>query len=65
MKSSRYLLLTASIVLVLAILGSGMAVRVGAEDGAYRETVQFAEIMSTILEYYVDPVEGRLAQGAI
>lgn len=57
MKSSRYFLLTASIVLVLAMLGSGMAVRVGAEDGSYRETVQFAEIMSTILEYYVDPVE--------
>lgn len=57
MKSSRYFLLTASIVLVLAMLGSGMAVRVGADDGAYRETVQFAEIMSTILEYYVDPVE--------
>ncbi len=57
MKSSRYFLLTASIVLVLAMLGSGMAVRVGADDGSYRETVQFAEIMSTILEYYVDPVE--------
>ncbi len=65
MKSSRYVLLTTSVVLVLAMLGSGMAVRVGAEDGAYRETVQFAEIMSTILEYYVDPVEAdALLQGA-
>lgn len=65
MKSSRYLLLTASVVLVLAMLASGMAVRVGAEDGSYRETVQFAEIMSTILEYYVDPVDvDALLQGA-
>jgi len=65
MKSSRYVLLTASVVLVLAMLGSGMAVRVGAEDGSYRETVQFAEIMSTILEYYVDPVEAdALLEGA-
>ncbi len=65
MKSSRYVLLTASVVLVLAMLGSGMAVRVGAEDGSYRETVQFAEIMSTILEYYVDPVEAdALLRGA-
>jgi carboxyl-terminal processing protease len=65
MKPSRYLLLTASVVLVFAMLASGMAVRVGAEDGSYRETVQFAEIMSTILEYYVDPVEAdALLQGA-
>ena len=65
MKSSRYVLLSASVVLVLAMLGSGLAVRVGAEDGSYRETVQFAEIMSTILEYYVDPVEAdALLQGA-
>jgi carboxyl-terminal processing protease len=65
MKSSRYVLMTASVVLVLAMLGSGLAVRVGAEDGSYRETVQFAEIMSTILEYYVDPVEAdALLQGA-
>jgi carboxyl-terminal processing protease len=65
MKSSRYVLLTASVVLVLAMLASGMAVRVGAEDGSYRETVQFAEIMSTILEYYVDPVEAEaLLEGA-
>ena len=65
MKSTRYVLLTASVVLVLAMLGSGMAVRVVAEDGSYRETVQFAEIMSTILEYYVDPVEAdALLRGA-
>ncbi|NIM01537.1 MAG: hypothetical protein GTN89_11930 [Acidobacteria bacterium] len=65
MKSSRYVLLTVSVMLVMAILGSGMAMRVVAEDGSYRETVEFAEIMSTILEYYVDPVEAEaLLRGA-
>ena len=65
MKSTRYVLLTTSIVLVIAMLGSGMAVRVGAEDGSYRETVKFAEIMSTILDYYVDSVESEdLLRGA-
>jgi carboxyl-terminal processing protease len=65
MRSSRYVLLTASIVLVVAMLGSGLAVRVGAEDGSYRETVKFAEILSTILDYYVDPVEAdALMRGA-
>jgi len=65
MKKSRYFLLSFSLVLVVAILGSGMAVRVGADDGSYRETVQFAEIMSTILEYYVDPVDAEaLLRGA-
>lgn len=65
MKSSRYVLLTASVVLVVALLGSGMAVRVGADDGAYRETVKFAEILSTIMDYYVDEVQAdALLQGA-
>ena len=65
MRSSRYVLLTASVVLVVAMLGSGIAMRVGAEDGSYRETVKFAEILSTVLDYYVDPVEAdALLKGA-
>jgi carboxyl-terminal processing protease len=65
MKSSRYVLLSTSIILVLAMLGSGMAVRVGAEDGSYKETVKFAEILSTIMDYYVDAVESdQLMKGA-
>jgi len=65
MKPTRYLLLSASVILVLAMLASGMVMRVGADDGAYRETVRFAEILSTVMDYYVDPVEGSvLLQGA-
>jgi carboxyl-terminal processing protease len=65
MKSSRYVLLSTSIVLAVAMLGSGMAVRVGADDGSYKETVKFAEILSTVMDYYVDELDsGDLMKGA-
>jgi carboxyl-terminal processing protease len=65
MKSSRSVLLIASTLLVLLLLGGGVAVRVGAAENSYRQAVLFAEILSLVLDNYVDPVEtDLLLQGA-
>ena len=58
MKPSRSLLLVLSSILVVLLLGSGLALRVGATENSYQQAVRFAEILSMVMENYVDPVEG-------
>lgn len=64
-KSTRSLLLVSSVLIVVVLLGSGLALRVGATENSYRQAVRFAEILSLVMENYVDPVEAeRLLLGA-
>jgi len=65
MKRNRPILFVASVALVLILLGGGVALRVGASDNSYRQAVRFAEVLSLVLENYVDPVEAEgLLRGA-
>jgi len=65
MKLGRPILLATSIVLSLVVLGGGIVVKVRAQDNSYRNSVIFAEVMSLVLENYVDSVEGEdLLRGA-
>jgi carboxyl-terminal processing protease len=64
-KPSRPLLLITSGLVVSLLLGGGLALRVGATENSYRQAVRFAEILSLVLENYVDPVEAEgLLRGA-
>ena len=65
MKSSRSLLLVTSTVLMVLVLGAGLADRAGEEENSYRQAVLFAEILSLVMDNYVDDVEARrLLDGA-
>ena len=57
MKISRSLLLIASGLIMALLLGGGLVVKVGAAENSYRQAVLFAEILSQVLDNYVDPVE--------
>jgi len=57
MKISRSLLLVASGLIMVLLLGGGLVVKVGAAENSYRQAVLFAEILSQVLDNYVDPVE--------
>jgi len=57
MKVSRSLLLVASGLIMALLLGGGLVVKVGAAENSYRQAVLFAEILSQVLDNYVDPVE--------
>lgn len=64
MKRSHLPLLIVSGLLVLLLLGGGL-VQVGAAEGSYRQAVLFAEVLSLVMENYVDPLEAdRLLAGA-
>jgi carboxyl-terminal processing protease len=65
MRRSRLILLSASLVVVLFVVGSGAAMRAGAGDGSYKQMLLFSEIMSYVVDNYVDPVAtDRLMNGA-
>ena len=65
MKISRSLLLIASGLVMALLLGGGLIVKVGAAENSYRQAVLFAEILSQVLDNYVDPVEAdALLEGA-
>jgi carboxyl-terminal processing protease len=65
MKVSRSLLLIASGLIMALLLGGGLVVKVGAAENSYRQAVLFAEILSQVLDNYVDPVEANaLLEGA-
>jgi len=65
MRRSRIALLVTSAVVLVLIAGGGLAVRVGATDSSYRQVVRFSEVLSLVLENYVDPVESdSLLEGA-
>ena len=57
MRANRLLLLFVSTLIVLFLLGGGLVVKVGAAENSYRQAVLFAEVLSLVLENYVDPVE--------
>jgi hypothetical protein len=57
MKSSRILLLFASSVLVIGLIGGGLMVKVGATENDFQSPVVFAEVLDRVLRNYVDPVE--------
>lgn len=60
MKLTRSLLLAASGMLVLFLLGGGLFIKVGAAESSYRQVVRFSEVLSLVLENYVDPVDADL-----
>lgn len=65
MKTNRSLLLIASALVMVCLLGGGLVVKVGAAESSYRQAVLFAEILSQVLDNYVDPVEADgLLEGA-
>jgi carboxyl-terminal processing protease len=66
MKISRSLLLAASATVMVFLLGGGLFVRaVGPAEGSYRQAVLFAEILSQVLDNYVEEIEPHgLLEGA-
>jgi carboxyl-terminal processing protease len=61
-KVSRAILLVVSGFIVVVLLGGGFALRVGAAESSFRQPARFAEILSLVLENYVDEIalEGLL-----
>lgn len=57
MRSTRSFLLVVSAILVACLLGGGLAVKVGAGESSFHQVVVFSEVLSLVLENYVDPVE--------
>jgi carboxyl-terminal processing protease len=65
MKSGGLTLLIVSSAVVLVLVGGGLGLRVGAADGSYGQVVVFSEILSLVMDNYVDEVEtDRLLSGA-
>jgi carboxyl-terminal processing protease len=65
MKPTRSILLLVSTLLVLVLVGAGFSARVGAGENSYHQVVVFSEVLSLVLENYVDPVDAdRLLLGA-
>jgi carboxyl-terminal processing protease len=65
MRRSRLLLLSSSLAVVLFLLGSGAALKAGAGEGTFRQMLLFSEVLSYVVENYVDPVEiDKLMSGA-
>lgn len=61
----RIPLLGASTALIVLMIGGALAVKVGASEGAYRQVLTFSEVLSLVIDNYVDPVDGdRLISGA-
>lgn len=64
-RLSRPILLIVSSAVVVAVLGGGFALRVGAAESSFRQPARFAEILSLVMENYVDEVGmDGLLQGA-
>ena len=65
MKSIRVAVLLLSSFIVVLLVGGGMFFRAGADDNSYRQVVVFSEVLSLVLDNYVDPVEAdNLLEGA-
>ena len=65
MKKLGMVILMISGALVATLAGSGLFFRVGADDSSFRQVVVFSEVLSLVLDNYVDPVETeRLMDGA-
>ena len=57
MKRSRIILLVASGAVALFLTGGGLALKVGAADGSFGEVILFSEVLSLIMDHYVDAVD--------
>lgn len=65
MSRSRLLLLCSSLAVAVFVLGSGAALKAGAGDGTFRQMLLFSEVLSYVVDNYVDPVDtGTLMRGA-
>ena len=65
MSRARLLLLCSSLALVVFLLGSGAALKAGAGDGSFRQMLLFSEVLSYVVDNYVDPVNTEtLMRGA-
>lgn len=65
MSRSRLLLLCSSLAVVVFLLGSGAALKAGAGEGAFRQMLLFSEVLSYVVDNYVDPVDtDKLMRGA-
>jgi carboxyl-terminal processing protease len=65
MKSIKFPVLLLSGFIVVLLVGGGMFFRADADDNSYRQVVVFSEVLSLVLDNYVDPVEAdNLLEGA-
>ena len=65
MKHSRVALLIVSTVLVLLLVGGGLAFRAGATDKSFHQVSRFEEVFDLVQQNYVDPVNAEtLLEGA-
>jgi carboxyl-terminal processing protease len=65
MKRARWVLVAASGAIVFLLAAGGLLIRTGAADSSFRQAVLFSEVMSLVLENYVDPVDqDSLLRGA-
>lgn len=65
MKGGRAVLLIVSTVVVLVLLGGGLAFRAGAADNSFHQASRFEEVFEVVQQNYVDPVNGdSLLDGA-
>jgi C-terminal processing protease CtpA/Prc len=65
MKASRATLLIVSTVVVLVLLGGGLAFRAGAADSSFHQASRFYEVFELVQQNYVDPVNAdSLLDGA-
>ncbi len=64
-RRGRAVLFVASTIVIAGLVAGGLALRAGAGEGGYRHVVTFSEILSLVLENYVDePDPGTLMNGA-
>jgi len=65
MRRSRLVLLLGSLSVVVFLLGSGAALKAGAGEGTFRQMLLFSEVLSYVVDNYVDPVDtDKLMRGA-
>ncbi|MDH3627501.1 MAG: S41 family peptidase [Acidobacteriota bacterium] len=57
MRPGRVTLLSVSTLLTLVLVGGGFFLQVGAGESSYRQAVLFAEVLSLVMENYVDPLD--------
>jgi len=57
MRKSRVVLLVGSLAVVLVLLGSGAALTAGAGEGTFKQMLVFSEVLSYVVDNYVDPVD--------
>lgn len=59
MQPTRFVPLLISVTLVLFLLGGGLVVKVGAEENSFHQVVVFSEVLSLVLDNYVESMEVR------